>query len=441
MFAFRRDPIAFLEAGLRRHGDIFRFRALGVPFIIVNHPDLVRHVFVDNSDNYDKNSWLYRVVRPVLRDGLIGNPGGEDWSSRRRLMNPSFLPATVALFARYMTEETVKMMDRWERKPGLGGTVDLTVEIGELVLHIVTKSLFSTSISQHIVDLQQAFHEANSILAGFFRFPFVPLTVPIPRHRRLRALIRRVDDMVLTFIHERTNGTRRCDEPDLLALLMGSVDEETGKGLTVEQLKHEVLNVGIGAYETTTNTVAWAFYLLARHPEAEKRLQAEVEAVCGPRVPTYADLPRLRYTRMVIDETLRLYSPAWQTMRRAIHDDNVGGYHVPANSNVYLNSYLLHRHRDFWERPDDFVPERFSEEGIASRPKHVYAPFGAGPRICLGKYFALTELQLVVATISQRFSLRLQAGAQPVEALPLITLHPKDGVHLVVHRKTDGLRR
>jgi cytochrome P450 len=137
----------------------------------------------------------------------------------------------------------------------------------------------------------------------------------------------------------------------------------------------------------------------------------------------------------VIDETLRLYSPAWQTMRRAIKDDNVGGYHIPAESNIYFNSYLLHRHSDFWERPEDFVPERFTEEGIASRPKHVYTPFGGGPRICLGKYFALTELQLVLATISQRYRLRLPPGSKPVEAEPLITLHPKGGIHLVLQRK------
>jgi len=434
MFAFRRDPINFLKSGLERYGDIFRFRVFGVPFIILNHPDLVQHVFVDNSQNYDKDSWLYRVVQPVLRDGLIGNAGGDYWRRQRKIMNPSFQPATVALFARYMTEETVKMMDRWEKNPGIGKTVDVSNDIGELALTIVTRSLFSTSIGRHILDLQQAFYEANTILADFFRFPFPPLSIPTARNRRLRALIRKVDDMVVGFITDRISGALRCDEPDLLWMLMNSIDDETGEGMSIEQLTHEVLNVGVGAYETTTNTVAWAFYLLAQHPDVEARVRDEVARVCGNRIPTYEDLPRLSYTRMVVDETLRLYSPAWQTMRRAIHDDNVAGYYVPANANIYLNSYLLHRHRSFWESPDAFIPERFSAEGIASRPKHVYMPFGGGPRICLGKYFALTELQLVVATISQRFTLRLPPGAAPVEAEPLITLHPKGGVHLVVER-------
>ena len=227
-------------------------------------------------------------------------------------------------------------------------------------------------------------------------------------------------------------GTARPGAPDLLSMLMAAVDEETGERMSRDQLKHEVLNVGIGAYETTTNTVAWALYLLAQHPESDRRVRAEVREVCGDEVPRYQDLPRLPYTRMVIDETLRLYSPAWQTMRRAIDDDTIDGCHIPSNANVYLNSYLLHRHADFWEEPEEFVPERFSDEGIAARPKHVYMPFGGGPRVCLGKYFALTELQLVLATIVQRYRLRRPAGAPPVEAEPLITLHPKGGVHLVL---------
>jgi cytochrome P450 len=435
MFAFRRDPIGFLRAGLKSYGDIFRFRVLGVPFIIVNHPDFVQHVFVDNSENYDKNSWLYRAVRPVLRDGLIGNVGGEYWRRQRKIMNPSFQPQTVALFARYMTEETIKIIDRWEKTPGVGGVIDVSEDIGELALTIVTRSLFSTSVSQHVLEMQRAFYEANTILADFFRFPFPPLTVPTPRNRRLHRLIRKVDDIVVGYIQQRIKGNADCHEPDLLSMLMNSVDEETGQGMSIDQLKHEVLNVGVGAYETTTNTVAWAFYLLAHHPEAEERLHAEVLQVCGTRVPTYEDLPRLRYTRMVIDETLRLYSPAWQTMRRAIHDDVIGGFHIPAESNIYLNSYLLHRHENFWEQPEDFIPERFTDEGIAGRPRHIYAPFGGGPRICLGKYFALTELQLVLATITQRYRLRLPPGARPVEAEPLITLHPKGGIHLLLERR------
>jgi cytochrome P450 len=433
-FAFRRDPIGFLRTGVERHGDIFGFRVLRIPLILINHPDYVQHVFVDFNENYDKNSWLYRAVEPVLRNGLIGNPGGEYWRRQRRIMNPSFTPNSVALFARYMTEETVKVMDRWAASPGVGGVVDVSADMGELALTIVSRTLFSASVAEHVLEMQRAFYEANTLLASFFRFPFPPLTVPTPRNRRLRQLIGIVDDIIIAYINERMSSASAQHEPDLLSMLMSSVDEETGETMSTEQLKHEVLNVGIGAYETTTNTIAWALYLLATHPDADRRVRAEVTDVCGDSVPRYEDLPRLRYTRMVIDETLRLYSPAWQTMRRAVSSDTIDGYDIPAGSNVYLNSYLLHRHPDFWQDPEAFIPERFSDEASASRPKHVYMPFGGGPRTCLGKYFALTELQLVLATISQRFRLTLAEGAPPVEAEPLITLHPKGGVHLVLER-------
>jgi cytochrome P450 len=434
MFTFRRDPIRFLQATLAQHGDIFRFHVLGMPFIMLNHPDLVQRVLVENAENYDKGSWLYNVVKPVVRNGLIGSVGGDSWRRQRKIMSPPFQPATVPLFASYMTDEIVKMMDRWEKAPGVGGTVDVSADLGELVLTIVTRCLFSTTIDRHIREVQQSFHEANAILADFFRFPFIPLSVPTPRHRRLRQLIRRVDDIADFYVRQRLDAGLQDHQPDLLSMLMKATDDE-GRAMSVGQLKDEVLNVAIGAYETTAGAAAWAFYLLARHPEVEERVWSEVREVCGSRTPGYEDIARLTYTRMVIDETLRLYSPAWQTMRRAIQDDSVGGYHIPANSNVYVNNYLFHRHRDLWPRPEEFIPERFTSELVAARAKNVYAPFGAGPRVCLGKHFALMELRLLLATVSQRCRLRLVPGSPPVEPEPLIMLHPKGGVRLILERR------
>ena len=437
ILSFRRDPIAHLGAGIARHGDIFRFRVLGIPLIFVNHPDFVHHVLVENDGNYDKNGWLYRVLQPVLRDGLIGNPGGEAWRSRRRIMNPPFLPGTVPRFARLMVEETGKMLDRWDSGGSVGQTLDFNHELGALVLRIMTRSLFSTSIEQHIVAVQRAFHEASAILADFFRFPFVPLSVPTTRHRRLRRLIQIVDDTVAYYVNERLSSPQRQEIPDLLSMMMAAVDGRTGEPMSVQDIKDEVLNVGVGAYETTSSSLAWIFYLLARHPDVESKLLQEVDDVCADRQPTFDDLARLRYTRMVIDETLRLYSPAWQTMRRAIAADAIGEYHIPANGNLYLNNYLLHRHPAFWDAPEDFRPERFAPDVSAGRQKNAYVPFGAGPRMCLGKHFALMELQLVVATISQRFRFRVPDGARPVVPEPLIMLHPKGGVRLIPQRRVD----
>ncbi|WFE28831.1 cytochrome P450 [Solwaraspora sp. WMMD791] len=452
--AFKRDQLAFLRRGIDRYGDIFRFRPLGIPMVLVNHPDYIRHVLVDEGEKYDKNAVLFKVVRPVLRKGLIANPDMELWRRQRRMMAPHFTPRTVATFTRNMTDETEQMLDRWERNYGSGGTIDVTDEIGQLALRIVNRSLFSAQVGASAQAFERAFGEANTILGAFFRFPFPPLTVPIRRHRRLRAAIAAMDEFVSAFIHRRlheelpgtaadpaapagtgTGPAPQAEATDLLTLLLHTVDVEDGNGMDLEQLHHEVLNICIGAYETTTNTLSWAFYLLARHPQAEDRLHAEVDTVLAGRLPTVDDLPRLPYTRMVADETLRIYSPAYQFMRRASADDVIDGYRVPAGTNMLINSYFLHRHPDFWDDPERFDPLRFTPEQIARRPKHAYVPFGSGHRVCIGKHFALAELVLVLATVASRYRLVSPPGAPEVRPEALITLHPHGGVHLTLERR------
>ncbi|MEV6013169.1 cytochrome P450 [Streptomyces sp. NPDC051976] len=433
--AFRNDQLGFLGAGLDRYGDIFRFRPLGIPIVLVNHPDYIRHILVENGERYDKDAMLFRVVRPVLRRGLIANADMELWRRQRRMMAPHFTPRTVNKFARNMTDETELMLQGWERRPG--EVLDVTDEIGQLALRIVNRSLFSAEVGTTAQGFGQAFGTANAILGDFFRFPFPPLNFPTPRNRRLHRSIADMDAFVSKFIRARLQadaaqgGEAGDEEPDLLTLLLHSVDEEDGKGMDLEQLHHEVLNICIGAFETTTNTLSWVFYLLARHPEVEARLHAEVDAVLGERtVASFEDLPKLPYARMVIDETLRIYSPAYQFMRRAREEDTVDGYRVPANTNILVNSYFLHRHPDFWEDPERFDPERFTPEAIAQRPKHVYTPFGAGHRICIGRHFALTELILVLATVVRQHRLVLPDPTTEVLPDALITLHPKGGIHL-----------
>jgi cytochrome P450 len=426
--AFKRDQLGFLADGIASYGPIFSFRPLGLPFVLINHPDYVRHVLVDSADLYDKNATIYKVVRPVLRNGLIANADMELWRRQRRMMAPHFTPHAVTAFARNMTGETERMLERWQERTA-GGAVyefDVTDEIGQLALRIVNRSLFSADVSEDAQSFANAFAVANNILGAFFRFPFPPLTVPTPSHRRLRRAIDEMDEFVAGFIQERLHdGTPRAD---LLTLFLNTVDEEDGKGMDLDQLRHEVLNICIGAYETTTNALSWTFYLLARHPEAEAKLHAEVDKVLAGRVPDFDDLANLAYTRMVVEETLRLYSPAYQTMRRAREDDEIGGYRMPGGTNILINSYFLHRDPEFWDDPDRFDPDRFRPEQVAQRPKHAYIPFGGGPRICIGKHFAMTELTLVLATIARTHRLVLPGGAPEVVPDPLITLHPRGGI-------------
>lgn len=436
--AFKRDQLGFLAHNIGRHGDLFRFRPLGIPMVLANHPDHIQHILVDGEHRYDKDATIFKVVRPVLRDGLIAIADKERWGRQRRMMAPHFTPRTVAGFTDNMTRETVSMVERWERRPSFDELLDITDEIGQLALRIVNRSLFSADVSGAAQTFERAFGAANDVLGSFLRFPFPPLSWPTPRRRRLRRAVDDMDRFVSGVIRERTDQADARQSPaatpDLLTLLMHSTDDD-GSGMDPGQLHHEVLNLCIGAYETTTNTLSWAFYLLARHPQVEERLHEEVDQVLGGRVPRFEDLSQLVYTRMIIDETLRIYSPAYQTMRHAREDDVIGGYRIPAGSNVLINSYLLHRHREFWPDPETFDPENFTPERVAERPKHAYVPFGSGRRVCIGKHFALTELTLALATVARGHRLLLPEGAPAVAPEPLITLHPRGGIHLRLARR------
>jgi cytochrome P450 len=217
---------------------------------------------------------------------------------------------------------------------------------------------------------------------------------------------------------------------DLLGMLLAARDEETGEGMSDTQLRDEVLTLFVAGHETTATTLAWAWSLLAAHPEVEQRLHAEVDTVLGGRTPTVADLPALSYTRMIVDETLRLYPAGWLFSRMPEADEEVDGYRIPAKSTVFISPYITHRHPDFWQNADTFDPQRFAPEQSESRPRYAYFPFGGGPRMCIGNNFALMEAHLIVAMIAQTYRLRLAPGAV-VEPKAGVTLHP-EGIQAIL---------
>ncbi|MFE1173043.1 cytochrome P450 [Streptomyces sp. NPDC058773] len=429
----RRDQLAFLVRSVRTHGDIFHMRLGGLPTVMVNHPDYLQHVLVDNHQNYDKDNFLYRATRTVLREGLIANKGGEPWRRHRRIMQPSFSRSSVADFTTNISDLTGDLLRQWEEPAGRGAVVDVTTEVANLALRIVLRALFGVDADDRGRRFERDFLEVNAIAGDFFRFPFPPLSWYSPSRNRLRQLIREMDDFIAYLIDARL--ARESDKPDLFTLLLNAMDEETGTGLTHAQLANEILAMIIAGYETSSNSISWIFYQLAAHPDIQHRVHDEVDGVLNGRLPTLDDLPRLTYTRMVIDETLRLFTPAWQTMRHAVADDIIGGYRIPRGTDVYLNLFTFHRHPDFWPDPTRFDPERFTPEEVARRPRHVYQPFGSGPRHCLGKHFALTELHIITAMLAQTFHITRPAGQAPVGFAPLITLHPKGGIHLRLKRR------
>lgn len=401
--------------------------------IMINHPDHVQHVLVDQHDNYDKDNFLYRAVRAVLREGLIGNRGGEAWHGHRRLMQPSFNRGSVAGFTTTMSRLAEELLRAWAPQVDSGTVVDVTTPLSDLALKIVLGTLFGVEPDERTRTFERNFLEVNRILGNFLRSPFPPLSWPSPSRNRLRALTGELDEFVSRLIRERLadGGSRH----DLFTQLLGAVDEETGLGLTSDQLSHEVLAMIVAGYETSGNSIAWVFYQLAQHPDVQRQVQAEVDAVLDGRAPEVTDLPKLSYTRMVIDETLRLFTPAWQTMRHAIDGDVIGGYRIPRGSDIHLNFFALHRHPEFWPDPNRFDPQRFTPEAVAGRPRHAYQPFGSGPRHCIGKHFALAELHIVTVMLAQTFHVSRPEGQPPAGFAPLVTLHPKGGLHLRLHHR------
>jgi cytochrome P450 len=417
----------------QRYGDIVRFRILFWPAYTLYHPDHLKYVLQDNHRNYNKQFPMMNTVRPLFGDGLFTSDG-ESWRRQRRLMQPSFNHKRLAGSGTVMTEATLAMLERWQ---GAGTQhLDIPLEMKSLTQRIAGLTLFNLDLSDEVDTVGRAFTMLLPLLLKYTFVPFPPLWVPTPRSRRLQAGLETLNKIVYGIITERRKqaADSGMDERDLLSMLLAARDEETGEGMSDQQLRDEVMGLLLAGHETTPLALIWTWYLLSQHPEVEERLHAELDTVLGGQVPTVEQLNDLPYTRMVIQEALRLYPPVFGMTRHTIADDEIGGYHVPANSIIFLSPYYTHRHPAFWEEPERFDPERFTPERSAGRPRFAYFPFGGGLRRCIGNAFALMEAQLVLATVAQRYHLRLLPN-HPVEPQVLFTVRPRYGLPMTLHAR------
>jgi cytochrome P450 len=301
---------------------------------------------------------------------------------------------------------------------------------------VVGLALFGADMSREVESVGQSFTTVNEFLSRAAYQPFVMAPgIPARGKRQFQVARRELDRIVFQIIAEhQRQGAKESDGADLLSMLLGARDEETGNGMSDQQLHDEVITLLLAGHETTAVTLTWTWYLLSTHPDAERQLHAELDSMLGGRVPVSDDLAALPYTRMVVEEALRLYPPAWAILRRATGEDQIGPYRVPAGTSIFISPYAMHRHPAFWEDPDAFEPERFTPERSAGRPHFAYLPFGGGPRQCIGNTFALMEAQLVLATVAQRYQLRAVPG-HVVEPNPLITLRPRGGLPVTLERR------
>ncbi len=426
----RRDVLSYLASLPAEYGDVVRVPYLAWSFYFINSPSGVKRVLQENNPNYDKRSFDYGVLRDVLGAGLLTNEG-ESWLHQRRLMQPAFHRQRLAAFGTVITGAAKPMLRRWDVAVSTHMRLDIAGEMMRLTQRIVGQALFSVDLTRESRAVGDAFQTVSRIITEYVYQPFPPLSWPTPRGREYQRAKAELSRVVFQIIDERRRSGDK--HADLLAMLLAARDADSGQGMTDQQVHDEVLTLLLAGHETTSNLLSWTWYLLARHPEVEAHLHDELAGVLAGRVPTVDDLPRLPYTRQVLDESLRLYPPAWSINRRAIAEDQVDGYHIPANALIILSPYTTHRHPAYWSDPERFDPERFTPERIAGRPHFAYYPFGGGPRQCIGNTFALMEAQLLLAAIAQRFRTRLAPG-QVVEPEPLITLRPRGGLPMTLAR-------
>lgn len=426
----RNEPLKLYLEGALKHGDIVYYKMGPVDVYLLNNPEHIKHVLQDNQRNYFKGKG-YDKLFPVLGNGLLLSDG-DFWHRQRKLSQPAFHRQRLIGFSKTMTDATAEMLERWKKHPA-GETLDVAKEMMRLTLAIVSRTLLSTDVSDDADNvgaaLTRLLAETNDRLLSIFPWE----KVPSPRNSRFKKDLETLDSVVFRVIEERRRTGQ--DTGDLLSMLMQTRDEETGESMNDRQLRDEVMTIFLAGHETTATLLSWAFVLLSRNPHVARKLAAEAKEICaGGRTPTFEDLPRLRYTQMVIDETLRLYPPAWVLARENKADDEIGGYTIPAGSIIVLSPYVVHRLPHLWDNPEGFDPERFSPEHAgAPRHKFSYFPFSGGPRVCIGNNFAIMEAQLILAMITSRYRLDLVPGF-PIEPEALITLRPKHGVGVTLHQ-------
>jgi cytochrome P450 len=347
-------------------------------------------------------------------------------------MQPAFHRKRISAYGTIMTDATTKLLERWQSYAQQDSSLDVAEEMMSLTLQIVGKTLFSLDLSDETNTIGAAVTTLLKLLGNYVYAPFPPLSIPTSRNRRLLAANRSLEQVIYRIIAERRQQS--TDTGDLLSMLLLARDEETGQGMNDRQIRDELMTMLLAGHETTANTLAWTWYLLSQHPEVEQRLYTEVDEVLGGALPTVEHLSDLKYTNMVLEEALRLYPPACILSRKAIADDELCGYPIPANSMVLVSPYAIHHHPSYWPDPERFDPERFTPEHIAERPHYAYFPFSSGPRMCIGSSFAMMEAQLILATIVQRYRLCLVPG-HPVEPQMLVTLRPKYGLKMTLHKR------
>jgi cytochrome P450 len=431
----RRDPLRYLTAAACRYGEVVSLPLGTMRAYLLAHPTHIQHVLQDQPDQYPKGASVARI-QPLFGAGLTTSEGAL-WRRQRQLMQPLFQWPRLLPWTAVIAEATAAMLGRCGPLAVRSQPVELATALRQLTAGLMRQILFGPDSRREAQAAGHALMQAVGQLdRRVWAMLLAPLWLPTRGHRQLQQALHTLHAYVDCCVAEHSRPGPAAD--DLLARLLGAHDDLTGERMPATQLRDEAVTLWVAGQTTVAAALAWTCSLLAQSPEAERALQVELDTVLGGRPPMPQDLPHLRYTRLVIEESLRLFPPTWVTARTPLAAEAIGGHRIPPQSVLLLSPYVLHHHPAFWEHPERFDPERFMPERAAGRPRFAYFPFGGGPRRCMGQSLAMLEMQVILAMLVQAYELRLVPG-HPVVPDARITLRPRHGI-LVTLRQRRALR-
>jgi cytochrome P450 len=420
---FRKDQLGYLEYLQRTYGKMATMYAGKTPIIMLFRPEHVRYILTENPRNFT-NREIAEPLRQLIGDGLL-TIDGETHRQQRRLVQPAFHKKRVESYADIMVQHTENIIAKWQP----GGILNMASEMQELTLRIVAQCLFNVDLAHEVDELGYAFSEMIDNPVGMVESLLgLHIDWPFTAYGRRMAAKKRVDAFIYKLIKQRR--AEGHDAGDILSMLLENQGDEGT--LNDTQVRDHIMTFVAAGHETTSNALTWTFYLLSQYPQVRAKLRAELNAVLDGRAPTLEDIPQLTYTEWVLNESMRIYPPAWRQARRAFEAFNLDGYHFPAGTILMFSQWIIHRLPEIWGDAEVFRPERWDPVDGQKVPAWSYFPFGGGPRMCIGMPFAQLEAKLLLATIFQRYTPLIVPGSKRVELVPLITLRPKDGMQMLL---------
>lgn len=435
------NPIGLYEDIFREYGDVAYFQLGSYRFAMLNDADAIEKVLQTEAKNFTKSTG-YERFKLIVGNGLLVSEG-EVWRKQRRLMSWAFASKHVERIHSIMVQETQEMMTRWKNKK----TLDLAEEMNLVTLQVISVSLFGKSqldrahdVRNSLKDMLAYLQTTKHLWIQFFLWPFpikkkrelalkIEAALPFPSTRRFFRAIKKIDDLVNSMIEERKI---KKEHSNFLDAMIDATDSEDQTQMTKEQLRDEAVNMLIAGHETTANALTWTWNQLLKHPEVLKKVEEEIEAVVQGDAPTFQDIPKLIYTKAVLEESMRLYPPFWRISRKNTEATTINGYDIPAGTNVIASIYTIHRSPKHWENPLVFNPERFL--GEKKHHRFSFIPFGGGPRVCIGSQFAMVEALTILVMCLKNFRFELKNKSEP-EYFMSLTLQPKDGCEVLLSEK------